>query len=127
MAGKPISMSNLKQIVRLRQKGVAFQRIAKATGTSRNTVKRYLKLIEIKGLSFSDILSSEDHEAEKLLADPREVSNDRYKELSTLFPYIRKELDRVGVNRWILWGEYKDKYPDGYSYARFCHHLSRWM
>lgn len=127
MAGETIPMSTLKQIIRLRQAGVSLQRIARLTSTSRNTVKKYLRLIEVKGLRFSELLDKEDHEVDGLLADPDEVSDQRYAELETLFPYIEKELLRTGVNRWILWGEYKNKYPDGYSYARFCYHLNRWQ
>ncbi len=52
MAGKTITMSNLKQIIRLRRNGVSLQRISKDVGVSRNTVKKYLKLIEVKGLDY---------------------------------------------------------------------------
>lgn len=127
MAGKAILMSKLKQIIRLREKGVPLQTIARLTGISRNTVKKYLRLIEVKGLNPSDLLSKEDHEAERLLADPDHVSKHRYEALIQLFPYMEKELVKTGVNRWILWGEYKNKYPDGYSYAHFCHHFSQWL
>lgn len=127
MAGKTILMSKLKQIIRLKQQGISLQRIAALTGTSRNTVKKYLRLIEVKGFSFSALLDKEDHEADRLLADTDQVSEQKYAELKTLFPYIEKELIRTGVNRWVLWGEYKNKYPGGYSYARFCYYISRWM
>jgi response regulator of citrate/malate metabolism len=50
MAGKTIIMSKLKQIIRLRRDRVPLQTIAKAVDTSRNTVKKYLRLIEVKGL-----------------------------------------------------------------------------
>ena len=43
MAGKTIIMSKLKQIIRLREGGVALQTIAKAVDISRNTVKKYLR------------------------------------------------------------------------------------
>ena len=38
MAGKTIIMSKLKQIIRLREDGVALQTIAKAVDISRNTI-----------------------------------------------------------------------------------------
>jgi transposase len=43
-----------------------------------------------------------------------------------MFPNLDKELKRVGVTRWILWGEYKAKHPDGYSYPHFCAYLRQW-
>lgn len=127
MAGKTITMSKVKQIIRLRERGVALQTIAKGVGISRNTVKKYLRLIEVKGYSHQDLLDTEDEQLEGLLADPDQVSQARCETLSGMFPYMEKELQRTGVTRWILWGEYKEKYPDGYSYAHFCYHLRQWM
>lgn len=127
MAGKIITMSKVKQIIRLRAKGVALQTIAKAVGISRNTVKKYLRLIEIKGYSYEVLMDQEDQQLEASLADPDEASQSRYKALEAMFPYLEKELSRTGVTRWILWGEYKEKHPDGYSYAHFCRYLKQWM
>lgn len=56
MAGKTITMNKLKQIIRLRKEGVALQTIAKAVDISRNTVKKYLRLIEVKELSVEELL-----------------------------------------------------------------------
>ena len=126
MAGKIITMSKLKQIIRLRKNGVALQTIAKGVGIARNTVKKYLRLIEVKGYDYEDLLKKEDEQLEALLADPDDASQERHEALIKLFPYIEKELQRTGVNRWIMWGEYKDKNPDGYSYAHFCRYLREW-
>lgn len=127
MAGKPITMSKVKQIIRLRENGFGLQTIAKSVGIARNTVKKYLRLIQVKGYSYQDLLNKEDHEVEALLSDPDEKSQSRYDSLLGMFPYIEKELKRPGVNRWILWGEYKEQYPDGYSYAHFCYYLREWL
>lgn len=127
MAGSTIIMSKVKQIIRLRKNGIALQTIAKGIGISRNTVKKYLRLIEIKGYSYQELLDKEDEQLERLLADPDQTSQARYESLSQMFPYLEKELHRTGVNRWILWGEYKEKHPDGYSYAHFCYYLRQLM
>ncbi len=57
MAGKTIIMSTLKQILPLRTNGVALQAIAKAVALSRNTVKKYLRLIGVKELESAALLS----------------------------------------------------------------------
>ena len=44
----------------------------------------------------------------------------RDKELQTLLPQYYVELKKVGVSRYLLWQEYKQTHPDGYSYSRFC-------
>jgi transposase len=126
MAGKTIIMSKLKQIIRLRCDGVALQRVAKAVDISRNTVKKYLRLIEVKGLHTDHLLQMPDNELEALLADPDPGDAERLAALSALFPYMETELQRTGVTRWILWGEYKQKHPDGFSYSRFCDHFKQY-
>jgi len=126
MAGKTIIMSKLKQIIRLRSSGVALQTIAKAVDISRNTVKKYLRLIEVKNISNDDLLQMEDNALDVLLQDPDPGSEARLASLAAMFPYFEKELPRTGVTRWILWGEYKQQYPDGFSYSRFCDHFKQY-
>ena len=67
-------MSKVKQIIRLRENGVALQTIARSVGISRNTVKKYLKLIEVKGYPNHELLTKEDEFLEKLISDPDQVS-----------------------------------------------------
>lgn len=126
MAGKTIIMSKLKQIIRLRSEGVALQTIAKAVSISRNTVKKYIRLIEVRQLEPALLLQMEDHALDALLEEPDPQEQERLGYLEELFPYFERELSRTGVTRWILWGEYKQQYPAGFSYSRFCSHFSQW-
>lgn len=102
MAGKTITMSNLKQIIRHRDNGMALQTISKILGISRNTVKKYLQLIDSKGLTYEQLLTKTDEEVETLLSDPDQKSDQRHQELVSFFPFVESELKRTGVNRWIL-------------------------
>lgn len=126
MAGKTITMSNLKQIIRHRDNGMALQTISKTLGISRNTVKKYLQLIDSKGLSYEELLNKKDEELDALLADPDHKSDQRHQDLVSFFPFMESELKRTGVNRWVLWGEYRQKHPDGYSYSQFCDIFKQW-
>lgn len=126
MAAKTIIMSTLKQIIRLRQDGVALQAIAKAVGISRNTVKKYLRLIEVRQLLSEELLQMPDEGLEALLADPDTQDAERVATLAAFFPFMQTELQRTGVTRWILWGEYKQRHPDGFSYSRFCDHFKQY-
>lgn len=120
-------MSTLKQIIRLRSEGVALQTIAGAVDSSRNTVKKYLRLIEVRGLDCERLLSMDDSELEALLTDPPDPQDEqRLATLTALFPHMERELGRTGVTRWVLWGEYKQKHPDGFSYSRFCDHFTQY-
>ena len=126
MAGTTIIMSKLKHIIRLRCNGVPLQTIAKVSGLSRNTVKKYLRLIEVKKLEHEDLLKMDDAVLDALLNDPEPQDHARYQSLVSLFGYFEKELTRTGVNRWVLWGEYRMLHPDGYSYSQFCDHYRQW-
>jgi transposase len=126
MAGKTIFMSKVKQILLQRSNGIALQTISKAVGISRNTVKKYLRLIEIKGFGHAELLQMSDEALEALLDDPDEQAAERLSSLETLFPHFEQELKRTGVNRWTLWGEYRLQYPDGYSYSQFCDYFKQW-
>jgi len=126
MAGKTITMSNLKQIIRHRDNGMALQTISKTLGIARNTVKKYLQLIDSRGLSYDELLGKSDEELEGLLADPDQKSDQRHLEIVSFLPYMESELKRTGVNRWVLWGEYRQKHPDGFSYSQFCDIFKQW-
>lgn len=126
MAGKTITMSNLKQIIRHRDNGMALQTISKTLGIARNTVKKYLQLIDSKGLGYDELLGKSDEELDTLLADPGQKSDQRQQEIVSFLPYMESELKRTGVNRWVLWGEYRQKHPDGFSYSQFCDIFKKW-
>jgi transposase len=36
--------------------------------------------------------------------------------------YVHRELKRKGVTLMLLWHEYRETHPDGYSYSQFCAH-----
>ena len=126
MAGKTIIMSKVKQILQLRAGGVALQTIAKAVDASRNTVRKYLRLIEVKQLDPQQLLAMDDEALEALFLDPDPEDQARLQTLTSLFPYFDEELARTGVTRWVLWGEYKQRHPDGYNYSRFCDYYQQW-
>lgn len=126
MAGTTITMSNLKQIIRHRDNGMALQTISKTLGIARNTVKKYLQLVDSKGFTYGELLCKSDEQLDALLNDPVQKSEQRYQDLQSFFPFMESELKRTGVNRWVLWGEYRQKHPDGYSYSQFCDNYRQW-
>jgi transposase len=125
MAGKLINMNVIKQIIRLSQNGESKQGISVRLKVSRNTVKKYLLLIRTNGWNTDMLLLMEDKKLEDLFASPEKPDPERYDHLDELLPAYEKELMRTGVNRWVLWEEYKQKHPSGYSYSQFCYHLQQ--
>lgn len=126
MAAETISMTKLKQIFLLKRQGESLRNIARITHTSKNTVKKYLRTAQEWNLAVETLAGKADHELEALFAEPAIESKDRHLDLLSFFPYMDKELCRVGVNRWLLWGEYKARFPDGYAYTQFCYHYRQW-
>jgi len=44
-----------------------------------------------------------------------------------LWVEIHRELKRKGVTLFLLWQEYKELYPEGYQYSRFCYLYRDWQ
>lgn len=126
MAGSTIHMSILKQIFRLHLQGVPLLRISAMVGASRNTIKKYLRQIEGSRMSTESLLAMDDEALAAALNHTVPADSQRIDELESLFPYFDKELARTGVNRMVLWGEYRKDNPNGYNYSRFCDHFRRW-
>ncbi len=115
----------VRKIAQMVLAGKSKRSIAEELGISRNTVKKYLYKIQQTGMSLEEFILLEDKEINHLMEDPpKEI--DKLEELKKLFPHIEKELRRVGVNRWLLWEEYKREHPGGYSYTQFCYHYQQW-
>jgi transposase len=127
MANNPVSMSKIRQILRLHSQGRSKLLIAKQTGVSRNTLKKYLKEFEQSGLSFNEVNELGDKDLEDLFVKPEEQPIiPKLQTLFNLFPAMDKELKRKGVTRLLLWEEYKLKHPDGYSKSQFKHYFAQW-
>lgn len=126
MAGKPKSMSQIKQLLRLRQQGKAIKEIARILQISKNTVKSYLQKVDEGKLVVDDLLLLEDPIlATKFHAGNPSYKEERYEHLKANIDYFKKELKRTGVTQYLLWEEYKKSYPSGYSRSQFCYHLQQ--
>ena len=127
MAGKPKRMSQVKQILRMHLQGKGIKTIAKILCISKNTVKNYLSKALHGKVSIEALLALEDLELETLLlAGNPAYKDERYEQLKIKLDYYTKELRRVGVNRQVLWEEYKSDFPLGYGYSQFCYHLQQY-
>lgn len=127
MAQKPIAMEQLKQILQLQADGVGIREMARRTGISRNSVRKYLSLLAVG--------SSQEHQScdDKTLVD-KAYGNDsiahdahRLQQLIHHFEYAQGELAKTGVTRHLLWQEYIQQYPDGYVYSHYCYHLNGYL
>lgn len=122
MSNRTIMILTLKQIIRLKAQDISNRKVAKSLNIGRKTVNKYVKRIEQLDLHYRDLLLLSDSSLDELFEKPENLCNEGNRKaiLWSWMPYIEKELKRVGVTRWNLWAEYKNKHPDGYSYSIFC-------
>ena len=127
MANKKKTMGLIRQILRLKHAGKSIRSIAETVKVSRNTVRKYLRLIAASSIDLEEALQMSDEALSGLIDPPVEEDRDnRYLHLMSQMSYFERELRRTGVSRWVLWSEYKAAYPQGYNYSQFCYHFQQW-
>ncbi len=122
MSNQIVSMNKLKQFLKLSLKGHSYRQISEMTGTSRNTINKYKKVLDKYPLSYKELVHISDKELYSIVYPPSE-DKPTHDELYGLFPQMDIQISRIGVTKFILWEEYKQSYPDGLQYSQFCEHL----
>ncbi|WP_423126725.1 IS21 family transposase [Gaoshiqia sp. Z1-71] len=119
-------MSQLKQILRLHQSGLSNRQIGKELGIYKGTVNNYMQKIASGKLDIGELLTLDDPVLEgRFHAGNPAYLEDRFNELKQMLPYLEGELKRRHVTIKLLWQEYREKHPQGYSYSQFCFHLNQ--
>lgn len=120
----------IREIIRMRDNGLSNSQISKSLGKSRTTILKYLGAIKASGFESKELLLLKEDDLSELfeVSDELNLANreDIHKVLYAFFPYVDKELKRVGVTRQLLWKEYKTKHPQGVMYSQFCEHFNKW-
>ena len=125
MPRKGLSMRKIEEVLRLKYEArLPHRAIAKSCGISASTVSEYVAAAKANGLSWplSEGLSSEELNAR--LFPQRQAKAERIAQPE--WQKIHKELRRKGVTRALLWAEYRQSNPDGYSYSQFCTNYKTW-
>lgn len=126
MAGKPIHMSQTKQLLRLHEQKKSIKEMVRLLGISRNTVRTYLNKYKLLNLSVDQLISLDDPVLEALFHPGNPAySDERFEEIKPRLEYYVRELNREGVTRKLLWEEYRTETPNGYGLTQFCYHLSQ--
>lgn len=130
---QPLRMHQIKRLIELHLQGRSIRQISQLTGISRNTVRDYLRKLLQCGRSLAELINADDAELQAIV-QKEDSSNSagrlidhRYDSIKDRLEYYRSELSRRGVTRGLLWEEYRQDHPDGYSYSQFCEHLSRYL
>lgn len=128
MAGKPIRMSKIKQLLHIRrtQPKMSLQEIGDIINMDRGTISSYLQKIADNGFEIGELLAMDDMTLESTFhsGNPAYLE-DKFLEFKALIPYFENELKKKHVTQKLLWQEYKEQHPNGYGRSQFCFHLSQ--
>ena len=112
----------VKNILRCYASGMGIKETASLFCTSRNTVRKYVRLFLSSGKSIEQLLSLSDEQLHEIFGCPesrhREPSA-RKIELEALLPGYVSRLTRKGTSIRKLFKEYHAEYPEGYQLSSF--------
>lgn len=121
-----LSMRKIEEILRLKYEvGLTHREIAQSCAVSASTVSEYVTHAKAAGLSWPlpEGLSGEELDA---LLFPNEKKATGRQITAPDWAEVHKERRRKSVTLSLLWVEYRQAHPDGYSYSQFCHHYRQW-
>lgn len=94
---------------------------------SRNTVKKYLSLLEELGLKPEDIDQRSDAELELLFSQGKtEELSPKVMALYDFFPKMDRDLKKVGVTIRLMWERYIALHKGGFQESQFRHYYRMW-
>ncbi len=125
MPQERLTVNKIKEILRLKYEAQLSNRaISGACKVSNSTVGEYLKRAEVAGISWPLGEIGEEELYQKLFPEKEVVSERKYPVPD--WEELQKDKRKKGVTLQLLWQEYKEKYPEGYQYSRFCEYFQRW-
>jgi transposase len=104
--------------------GLSHRQVAVSLRIAATTVRRYLDRAEAAGLGWPLPDGLDDAALERALFPP--IAPKTVPRPAPDFGGVHRELRRKGVTVELLWMEYKQAYPDGYQYSRFCWLYRQW-
>jgi len=126
MAKRRLTMRKIKEIVRLkRELGLSDRQVARSLKISHSTVRTYLIRLEQAELDRDKIKEMSEGEIVSLLF-PEKQKRKRHRSEPDWEKYD-KELTKKGITRMLLWDEYLEDNPEGYSYSQFCELYRQWV
>jgi len=119
-----VSGMKIAEMLRLAEQGFTHRQIAAGAGCGKSTVSKVLKLCQSKGITFETASRLTDTALQKTLypesGKPPSPTEPDWKA-------IHEELVKnKHLNLQYLWEEYRQNYPTGLSYSRFCVHYRQY-
>lgn len=119
MSRKRASMRKIKEVLRLAYfEHMSERLIALGSNTPKTAVHDYLLRAEEAGLTWLEAEGMDEYTIECLLFPP--TNTPQTKKTVPDWTYVHEELRRPHVTLQLLWEEYRQEHPEGYSYSQFC-------
>jgi len=129
MANRVKKMQTVRAILQLMHRQVSLNKIAGQLHLARRTVRKYAKIARKSSYQLDELPALDDPSLCAVMYPPAAPVapdiNSRCAYFLSRMQYYAKELKRTGVTRQLLWKEYQQDYPVGYSYSQFCHLLAQ--
>jgi len=119
-------MRKIREVARLKASGLSIRQIAGSCGIARSTVSDYIDRLKNAGIAMPIPAELDFEELDRLLFT---VPDTRGRDAIRPVPEwetIHKQLRGKAVTLQLLWEEYRENEPTGYSYSQFCVHYRRW-
>jgi len=124
MSQERLPIRKIREVLRLKAEGLSKRRIGASLGIAATTAVECLRRARSAGLSWPLPDELDDVALERRL-DPRSPSEKVQRPLPD-WANIHRELNRQGVTLLLLWGEYRERHPDGVGYSWFCEIYQSW-
>lgn len=120
-----VSMRKISEILRQRfELKIKYRDIAHSLGVSVGTIAEYLNRAKVAGISWPLPNGITEQELYDKLFLPVRIAT--RKRITPDWQFIYQELRKKGVTLHLLWREYREQYPNGVGYARFCQLYQRY-
>ncbi|ANT65160.1 Transposase [Prosthecochloris sp. CIB 2401] len=130
MANKPLTMLQIRRILKLFMEECSIREFHRQTGIHRVTLKNYLHRFRASGKSFVELADLSDHDLAQMVHPSRNTKapDERFEDQEgRLKGYAKKLASKRNkyLTKQVLWEEYLKECPNGYHYSQFCHYLEQ--
>jgi transposase len=119
-------MRKIEEVLRLRfEHGLSHRAIARSCGVGLTTARKYVVRAKAAGLSWPLPEGMDEAALEALLFAPPPKAAQAERGQPD-WAAVHRELRKKGVTLQLLWQEYREVYPKGYGYSRYCELYRAW-
>ncbi len=119
-------MRKIIEVARLKASGLSIRQIARSCNVARSTVSDYLERLDAHGLDWPLPPALTDSELNIRLFGKTRLRGCAKDRPVAEWSVVNKELRRRAVTLKLLWQEYRQSYPEGYSYSQYCEQYRHW-